>query len=319
MRERGMNRWRNLSQIAVSVMDMDESLAFYEDLGYRQAGGTDNLRGWVVSRIQGYKGVRARLRWLNDGSPGFQLELFQYENPPARPMVPDARPCDIGYRRMGLWVDDLDAVLGRLEARGRHWVSEPGEYEVGRRACVRDPNGVYIELMERHVLRPRADLSRTAETGTPVRTRTLTLSVPNLERAARYFEGILGMERVNLELHTPHMERMWGLEGAKTRSAVLRCDDFLLELVEYLSPKGKARPPDERIGDAGIWHIALWFHKGRYVRQAYREARRAGLGSRSKPVSLGLVTAVYVMTDQGFTVEYFHAPRPAGRFFGFLA
>lgn len=314
-----MNRWRNLSQIAVSVMDLDESVAFYEDLGYRQAGGTDNLKGWVVSKIQGYKGVKARLRWLNDGSPGFQLELFRYENPPARPMPPNARPCDIGYCRMGLRVSDLDAVLARLEARGTHFMSEPRAYEGGRRVCVRDPSGVYLELMEEDVLRPRAGLSRAAQTGNPVRTRTLTLSVPDLEQAARYFEGILGMERANLELHTPDMEGMWGLEGVKTKSAVLRCDEFLLELVEYLSPRGKARPPDEQMGDAGIWHIALWFHKGRYVRQAYREACSAGLRSRSRPVSLGLVTAVYMRTDQGFTVEYFHAPRPAGRIFGFLS
>ncbi len=36
-----MKRWRNLSQIAVSVMDLDASVAFYEDLGYVQAGGTE--------------------------------------------------------------------------------------------------------------------------------------------------------------------------------------------------------------------------------------------------------------------------------------
>ena len=143
-----MTLWRYLSQIAVSVTDLDTSVAVYEALGYRQAGGTDNLKGWVVSKIQGYQGVRARLRWLNDGSPGFQLELFQYENPPARPMARDAQPCDIGYSRMGLWVANLDAVLSRLEGRGMHFVSEPRAYPGGRRACVRDPDGVYLELME---------------------------------------------------------------------------------------------------------------------------------------------------------------------------
>ena len=312
-----MKPWRNLSQIAVSIMDLDASVAFYEDLGYGQAGGTDRMQGWPVSKIQGYKGVKACLRWLNDGSPGFQLELFRYENPLARPMARDARPCDIGYCRMSLWVADLDAVLGRLEARGEHLVSDPRTYAGGKRACVRDPDGVYLELMEEDVLSPRADRSRDTSNGRPVRTQALALSVPDLKQAERYFEGVLGMERARLELHTPEMEGMWGLEGAETKSSVLRCGDFLLELVEYLSPRGKPRPSDEQMGDAGIWHIALWFHKGRYVRQAYREACKAGLGSRSKPVSLGLVTAVYMTTDQGFTVEYFHAPRVAGRLFGF--
>jgi catechol 2,3-dioxygenase-like lactoylglutathione lyase family enzyme len=319
VREKGMSRWRNLSQIAVSVMDLDSSLPFYEALGYRKAGGTDKLKGRVVSKIQGHKGVKARLRWLNDGSPGFQLELFQYKNPPARPMARDTRPCDIGYRRMSLWVADLDAVLGRLEARGTHFLSGPRTTPWGRRACVRDPDGVFVELMEEDVLPPQPGRNRGTPKGSPVRTRALTLSVPDLEQAERYFRGILGMKKAYLELHTPDMEEMWGLEGAKTKSTLLRCDDFLLELVEYVSPRGKPRPSDERIGDTGIWHVALWFHKGRYVRQAYREAVSAGLGSCSQPVSLGLVTAVYMKTDQGFTVEYFHAPRAAGRLFGFLS
>lgn len=71
-----MEPWRNVCQVAMSVRDMDETVAFYQDLGYRPAGGTDNLRGWVVSKIQGYEGVRGSLRWMNDrsleaGSPPF--------------------------------------------------------------------------------------------------------------------------------------------------------------------------------------------------------------------------------------------------------
>jgi hypothetical protein len=53
------------------------------------------------------------------------------------------------------------------------------------------------------------------------------------------------------------------------------------------------------------------------VRQAFREACRAGHSSYSTPLNLGLVSAVYMKTDQGFSVEYFYAPRWAGRFFGF--
>lgn len=317
MSTKEMKRWRNLCQVAMSVTDMDETVAFYEELGYKLAGGTDHLRGWVVSKIQDYKGARGRLRWMNDGSPGFQLELFRYENPPARAMARDARPCDIGYSRMGIWVADFDAVLVRLKARGTHFVSEPRTYEGGRRACIRDPNGVYLELMEEDVRNHQTAQSRASANGSPVRSRTLTLSVPCLEQAESYFEGLLGMERMDGRLHTSDMEGMWGLEGAKTRTTLLRCDDFLLELVEYLSPRGKARPSDEQIGDAGIWHFALWFRKGRYVKQAYRETCRAGHSSYSTPLNMGLVSVVYIKTDQGFTVEYFYAPRLGARFFGF--
>jgi len=300
-------------------MDLEETVAFYEDLGYRPAGGTDNLRGPVVSRIQDYKGVRGRLRWMNDDSTRFQLEFFRYDNPSARPMVRDARPCDIGCRRMGVWVADFDAVLARLKARGTHFVSEPRTYRGGRRVCVRDPSGVYLELMEDKVLPPPTKENRASAQDYTIRTQTLTLSVPDLEQAERYFEGLLGMERVDVALHTPEMEGLWGLEGAKTRTTLLRCDPIVLELVEYLSPRGKPRPSDEQIGDAGIWHFALWFRKGRFVKQAYLEACHAGHSSYSTPLRMGFVSAVYMKTDQGFTVEYFYAPRLASRFFGFLS
>jgi catechol 2,3-dioxygenase-like lactoylglutathione lyase family enzyme len=220
---------------------------------------------------------------------------------------------------MGVWVADLDAVLVRLEARGTHFVSEPNAHEGGRRICVRDPNGVYLELMEDKILLPPKEENRVSARDHTIRTQTLTLSVPHLEQAERYFEGLLGMERVDGTLHTPEMEGMWGLEGAETRTTLLGCDQFLLELVEYLSPRGKARPSDEQIGDAGIWHFALWFRKGRYVKRAYREACRAGHSSYSTPLNLGLVSAVYMKTDQGFSVEYFYAPRLAARLFGFLS
>jgi catechol 2,3-dioxygenase-like lactoylglutathione lyase family enzyme len=171
--------------------------------------------------------------------------------------------------------------------------------------------------MEDKILPPPTKENLASARDDTIRTQTLTLSVPDLEQAARYFEGLLGMERVDGALHPPEMEGMWGLEGAETRTTLLRCDPILLELVEYLTPRGKPRPSDEQIGDAGIWHFALWFRKGRYVRQAFREACRAGHSSYSSPLSLGLVSAVYMKTDQGFTVEYFYAPRLAARLFGF--
>ncbi len=312
-----MKRWSNLCQVAISVMDMNKTVSFYKDLGYASAGGEMNLKGPIIEKIQNYKGVKGVVQWVSDGSPGFQVEFFLYDNPPARPMAPDARPCDIGYRRLSIWAADFDAVIQGLQAKGVPFVSEPGTFAPGRRACIRDPNGVYLEIMEDDIRNPHLNPNGIAVAGQSIKTRALTLSVPNLEQALSYFIGVLGMERANATLHTPEMEGLWGLEGAKTRSALLWCGDFLLELVEYLSPRGKARPEDEQIGDAGIWHAAVRFKKGKYIKQAFREARRAGHSSNSAPVGLAAVTAVYMKTDQGFIFEYFHSLPFLNRFLGF--
>ena len=150
-----------------------------------------------------------------------------------------------------------------------------------------------------------------------VRTRTLTLSVPDLELAGQYFEGVLGMVREDTPLHTPEMEDMWGLDGAKTRTRLLRCDDFLVELVEYISPRGRPRREDEHIGDAGIWHFALRFDRSKDLKQTYRDTLCAGHHRYSRPLCLGIGTVVYMRTDQGFTLEYIYFPGWLSRFLGF--
>ena len=63
-------------------------------------------------------------------------------------MPHDFRPCDIGYTRIGVWVADFDETLARLERLGSPPLSRPGRPAGARRACVRNPDGVFVEIME---------------------------------------------------------------------------------------------------------------------------------------------------------------------------
>ncbi len=313
-----MKQWNNLCQIAISVVDMEKSLAFYKSmLGYTSNRKTQRLQGPIPQKIQGYKGVKGFVHWINDQSPFFQLELFQYDNPPARPMPPDARPCDIGFCRLGIWVADFDAIIARLKANEVTFLTAPKAYDSGgRRVCIKDPNGVLIEIMENDITNPLARHNRPL-TRQPVRTRSLTLSVPDLGQAEKYFIGLLGMQKTDIALHTPDMEELWGLSGAQRKTTLLWCDDFLLELVEYLSPQGKPKPPDKHIGDAGLWHIALKFEKRKYLINSYKEAIKAGHSSNSTPLSIGFINVVYMRTDQDVIVEYVHNHHWLDRVLGF--
>ena len=83
-----------------------------------------------------------------DRNEFFQLEMFQFERPLARLMAHDFRPCDIGYTRIGVWVADFDQTLTRLGRLGSSPLSDPVGPAGTRRACVRNPDGVYVEIME---------------------------------------------------------------------------------------------------------------------------------------------------------------------------
>ena len=65
-----------------------------------------------------------------------------------KPLPEGWRPNDIGYTTMGLHVADFDARLAHLAASGVHPLTDPIGASPSRRVCIRDPEGVLLELME---------------------------------------------------------------------------------------------------------------------------------------------------------------------------
>ena len=151
-----------LSQVAFSVVDLAATERWFrEGLGFWPAGGSRRrMRGPLASSVQGLPRVASTCWWMVDRNEFFQLELFQFERPLARLMAHDSRPCDIGYARIGVWVADFDRTLTRLARLGSPPLSDPMGPAGARRACVRNPDGVYVEIMEDDPLvgrRPRPE------------------------------------------------------------------------------------------------------------------------------------------------------------------
>ena len=85
---------------------------------------------------------------------GFQLELFQYDEPKPLPedrWMPNIDLQTIGTKHMCFWVDDMAAVRARLVANG---VDIALEENMGTDQVmfISDPDGVLIELI--HQYRP---------------------------------------------------------------------------------------------------------------------------------------------------------------------
>lgn len=315
-----MPRWTELGQIAMSVLDVEATVGFYErTLGYARNGGVRCLfNGRVTDKVLAYPKVRHQLRWMSDQSPDFQLELVHFDNPAARAMPADARACDPGYQRMTVWVQDFDGAVGRLRAEGALVFGEPRDWGTGRRVCCRDPNGVIVELMERDIVVPPSVAKAQARVyRLPVRTRAISLSVSSLEAALPFFETVLGMSRADLTLHTPEMEALWGLPGARASSALLWAGSHLLELIEYQEPRGRPGPADHSLGDAGIYHVALRFERAADVEETYREVIAAGYHSNSAPADVKVAKLVYLRSPDDHLVECLYYRPFLGRFIGY--
>lgn len=76
----------------------------------------------------------------------YQLELFSFENPPARPSRPEAA----GLRHLAFEVDDVQKTVAELNAKGI--VTQPiriDEFTGRKFAFFADPDGLPLELYER--------------------------------------------------------------------------------------------------------------------------------------------------------------------------
>ncbi len=295
-----------LSQIALSVSDLRRSQRWYRDvIGLEPGGGTNLFAGPLSSMVQGVPRAASTCWWLVDRQDLFQVELFEFRSPLVRPLPPDWRPCDVGYTTVSFWVDDLDAAVERARGAGSEPLTEPVGEPGERRVCLRDPDGVLVELMEDDPRsdapreRPRADIGAVA--------RAVTLSVPDLDGSRRFFADVLGLAAAEgVELHRPEHEALWGLAGAERERVCLWADDFLVELVAYSKPLGRPWPEGYRISDLGILNIAFGFRRRSEFDDAWRRCSAAGVEGNGPPLRLGAWSVVYVNDDQGFSVELLH-------------
>ncbi|HXA53480.1 MAG TPA: VOC family protein [Solirubrobacteraceae bacterium] len=292
-----------LWHVALSVGDLRRTHRWYADtLGLMYARGTSLMAGPLLSWTLGLHGAATSCWWLNDRQDLFQLEVFEFRRPLSRPLPADWRPCDIGYTTLSFHVDDLDATLRRAARNGSPPLADPIGAPSARRACVRDPDGVLVELMEDDPRespprdRPRADV--------PAVARSITLSVADLACSRRFFVEGLGLrDAAGLELHGPEHEALWGLAGAERDSALLWAGDFLVELVSYHRPRGAPRGPSFRASDRGLFHICFGSLNGAQYRAALQRCRTIGWRGNSPALSSGLSAAVFVVDEEGFTVE----------------
>jgi catechol 2,3-dioxygenase-like lactoylglutathione lyase family enzyme len=255
--------------------------------------------------------------WLMDGQDLFQLEFFRFLHPRPALRRPDESPADLGYRRVGFHVRDFDRALSRLGALGSRPVGpllgDPGE----RRACLRDPEGNWVELMEADPLAGTAPPK--AHPAVPATLRSVTVSVPDLAEARdAWVEGV-GLEPAGCgPLHESWHEALWGLKDAACQRLVLDGGGVLLELVQYERPQGRPRPDGYRICDQGIMNIALVARdRDTFDRTFARWVERGLQPTTPTPLEAGIFRVMYFELPSGQNVELIYPRRWAFRLTGF--
>jgi len=139
---------RRMDNVTIVVEDLDAAIAFFLELGMELEGRT-TVEGPSVDRVVGLDGVRSDIAMLRppDGHGG--VELSKFHTPPATAAEPNAPVNRLGIGRIMFAVDDIEGVLGRLQAHGAELVGELVQYEDSYKLCyIRGPEGVLIALAE---------------------------------------------------------------------------------------------------------------------------------------------------------------------------
>lgn len=125
--------FNRIHHIAIICADYEKSKDFYVNkLGFE-----------VLAEI--YRAERKSYKLDLAVNGVYQIELFSFENPPARPSRPEAQ----GLRHLAFEVDNIEVEIGRLATHGITTESIRIDEFTGKRfTFFNDPDGLPLELYE---------------------------------------------------------------------------------------------------------------------------------------------------------------------------
>ena len=141
---------QRMHHVGVVVDDLEAATAFFVELGMELEGQAP-VEGQWVDRVNGLDGVRVDIVMLRAPDGDGRLELTKFRTPAVISAEPaNALGNTLGLRSIMFAVDDIDAAVAGLRARGTELVGEVAQYEDSYRLCyVRGPAGIIVALAEK--------------------------------------------------------------------------------------------------------------------------------------------------------------------------
>jgi catechol 2,3-dioxygenase-like lactoylglutathione lyase family enzyme len=145
-----------VTTLRTGKLDTDIDLDRVSSRGHRTGEARTSIEDApLAARILGFEGEsgenRAALLYWPEQPNGPYIDLQQWREPSGGP-AELRHGKDLGFGRLAMFVDDLDAHLARLDAAGVTPVSSPETVVVGATrmsiVCFPDPDGTMLEYVE---------------------------------------------------------------------------------------------------------------------------------------------------------------------------
>jgi catechol 2,3-dioxygenase-like lactoylglutathione lyase family enzyme len=139
---------KRMDHVGIVVDDLAAAIEFFVEIGLEPLGEA-SVGGSSVDRVVGLEGVRADIAMLRAPEGNGRVELAKFHSPSDQGDVQPAPANRPGIRHLAFVVEDIDAVVAGLRARGTELVGDLERYEDSYRLCyVRGPAGIIVELAE---------------------------------------------------------------------------------------------------------------------------------------------------------------------------
>jgi catechol 2,3-dioxygenase-like lactoylglutathione lyase family enzyme len=146
----------------------------------------------------------------------------------------------------------------------------------------------------------------------------IAITVSDMERAVDFYSRVLAFEKVSdVEVTGERYEHLEGVFGLRMRVVRMKLGDESIELVEYLTPRGRLAPTDSRSNDLWFQHIAiivsdmdtayLWLHQ--------HNVEHVSSAPQLLPTwntSAGGISAFYFKDPDRHPIEVLHFPKGKG-------
>lgn len=136
-----------LENVAIAVRDLDQTVAFFSDLGLTVLGRGAVSGDWADTAI-GLDGNNVKVAMLQTPDGNGRLEIFEYIHPEAIETEP-TRPNEIGMHRVAFSVDSIDAALDIAAKHGCQPLRGVATYEdLYKLTYIRGPSGIIVMFTE---------------------------------------------------------------------------------------------------------------------------------------------------------------------------
>jgi catechol 2,3-dioxygenase-like lactoylglutathione lyase family enzyme len=142
------NKLIRMDNVGIVVEALDESIAFFTELGLKLEGRA-MIEGEWAGNVTGLGNQKVEIAMMVTPDGHSRLEISRFITPRVIADHRNAPVNALGYLRVMFAVDDIDDTLVRLQKIGAQLVGEVVKYEELYRLCyIRGPEGILIGLAE---------------------------------------------------------------------------------------------------------------------------------------------------------------------------